>query len=38
MFDSEFSYIEVLFTYQNSNPPKKEDKINFTLAINQSIT
>ena len=33
-FDSEFSYIEVSFTSQNSNPPEIEDKINFTLVIN----
>ena len=31
-FDSEFSYIEVLFTDQNSNPLEIEDKINFTLS------
>ena len=33
-FDSEFSYIEVWFTDQNSNPLEMEDKINITLVIN----
>ena len=33
-FNSEFSYIEVLFTDQSSNPPEIEDKINITLVIN----
>ena len=33
-FDSEFSYIEVWFTDQNSNPIEIEDKINITLVIN----
>ena len=33
-FDSEFSYIAVWFTDQNSNPLEKEDKINITLGIN----
>ena len=37
-FDSEFSYIEVWFTDQNSNPLEIEDKINITLVINESIT
>ena len=37
-FDSEFLYIEVWFTDQNSNPLEIEDKINITLVINQSIT
>ena len=32
-FDSEFSYIEVWFTDQNSDPPEIEDKINVTLVI-----
>ena len=32
-FDSEFSYIEVLFTDQNSNSLEIEDKINITLVI-----
>ena len=32
--DSEFSYIEVWFTDQNSNPLEIEDKINITLVIN----
>ena len=33
-FDSEFSYIEVWFTDQNSNPLEIKDKINITLVIN----
>ena len=33
-FDSEFSYIEVLFTDQNSKPLEIEDKINMALVIN----
>ena len=33
-FDSEFSYIEVSLTDQNSNLLKIEDKINITLVIN----
>ena len=33
-FDSEFSYIEVCFTDQNSKPLEIEDKINTTLVIN----
>ena len=33
-FDSEFSYIEVWFTDQNSKPLEIEDKINITLIIN----
>ena len=33
-FGSEFLYIEVWFTYQNSNPLEIEDKINITLVIN----
>ena len=32
-FDSQFSYIEVLFTDQNSNSLEIEDKINITLVI-----
>ena len=32
--DSQFSYIEVWFTDQNSNPLEIEDKINTTLIIN----
>ena len=32
--DSEFSYIEVWFTDQNSNPLEIKDKINITLVIN----
>ena len=33
-FDSEFSYIELWFTDQNSNPLEKHEKINITLVIN----
>ena len=33
-FDSEFSYIEVCFTDQNSKPLEIEDEINITLIIN----
>ena len=33
-FDSEFSYIEVWFTDQNSKPEEIEDKINIILVIN----
>ena len=33
-FDSEFSYIEVCFTKQNSNILEREDKMNITLVIN----
>ena len=33
-FNSEFSYIEVLFTDQSSKPLETEDKINITLVIN----
>ena len=33
-FISKFSYIEVWFTDQNSNPLEMEDKINITLVIN----
>ena len=33
-FDSEFSYIEVWFTDQNSNPLEIEDKTDITLVIN----
>ena len=33
-FDSEFLYIEVCFTDQNSNTLEIEDKINITLVIN----
>ena len=33
-FDSEFSYIKVRFTDQNSNPLETEDKLNITLVIN----
>ena len=32
-FNSEFSYIEVWFTNQNSKPLEIEDKINITLVI-----
>ena len=33
-FNSEFSYIEIWFTDQNSKPLKIEYKINITLVIN----
>ena len=33
-FDSEFSYIDVWFTNQNSKPLEMEDKINIILVIN----
>ena len=33
-FDSEFSYIEVWFTNQNSKLLETEDKINIALVIN----
>ena len=33
-FDSEFSYIKVWFTDQNSKPLAIKDKINITLVIN----
>ena len=36
-FNSEFSYLEVWFTDQNSKPLEIEDKINITLVINKSI-
>ena len=32
-FDSEFSYIEVWFTDQNSKPLETEDKISITLVV-----
>ena len=35
-FNSEFSYIEVWFTDQNSKPQETEDKTNITLVINFS--
>ena len=35
-FDSEFSYIEVWFTDQDSKPLEIKDKINIILFINQS--
>ena len=37
-FNSKFSYIEVWFNDQSSNPLEIEDKINITLVINSSIT
>ena len=37
-FDSQFLYIEVQFTDQNSNPLEIEDKIIVTLIINESAT
>ena len=33
-FNSEFLYLEVWFTNQNSKPLKIEDKINISLVIN----
>ena len=33
-FNSEFLYVEVWFTDQNSKPLEIEDKINITLEIN----
>ena len=33
-FDSEFSYIEVQFTDENSKRLEKENKINITLVVN----
>ena len=33
-FNSEFSYIEVCFTDQNSRPLEREDKINIPSVIN----
>ena len=36
-FNSEFSYIEVWFTDQNSRPLEIEDKISITLVINLSV-
>ena len=36
-FDSEFSYIEVWFTDQNSKPLEIEVKINITLVSNLSV-
>ena len=33
-FNSEFLYMEVFSTDQNSNPLEKEDKMNITLVIN----
>ena len=37
LFNSEFPYIEVCFTDQNSKPLEIEDKVNITLIINQSL-
>ena len=34
IFNSEFSYIEIWFTDQNSKPPETKDKINISLYIN----
>ena len=36
-FNSEFLYIKVWFTDQNSKPLEIEDKINMTLVINYSL-
>ena len=33
-FNSEFSYIEVWFTHQNSTLLETQDKVNITLVIN----
>ena len=33
-FDSEFSYIEVWFTNENSNPLEIEDTVNINLVVN----
>ena len=33
-FDSEFSYVEVWFTDQKSNPLEIKDELNITLVIN----
>ena len=35
---SQFLYIKLLFTNQNSKPIEMKDKINITLVINQSIS
>ena len=37
-FNSEFSYVEVWFTVQNSEPLEIENRINITLIISQSVT
>ena len=34
IFDLEFLYIEISFTYQTANPLEIEDKVNITLGIN----
>ena len=36
-FNSEFSYVEVSFTDQNSTSLKREDKTNITLVINRCV-
>ena len=36
-FNSQFSYIEVWFSDQNSKPLEIGDKINITLVINKSV-
>ena len=33
-FNSEFSYVKVWFTDQNSEPLEIEDEVNITLVIN----
>ena len=38
IFDSEFSYIGMWFTDQNSNPLETEDKLSIFLVINKSKT
>ena len=37
MSDSEFSYIEVWFTDQNSKPLEIEDEMHIILIINQRV-
>ena len=37
-FNSEFSYIEVWCTDQNSEPLETKDKVNITLALNYCVT
>ena len=37
-FSSEFSYIEVWFTDQNSRPLEREDKINIKIAFASKIS
>ena len=37
-FNSEFSYIEVQLTDQNSKPQEIDDNINITVVIHKSVT